>query len=372
MWCTLVLIMYYDDMPEVDPAHSRLPRRRFLQAALIAAAASGAMVFVARNSNEHSEYPPPPSPIAYLPTWLDDASNERTQEVLRQATDKALLLGRLTLAFATPQPKRPYVGAPAITDSLKRLLVDLPQGIELGLSVGGGAYQDLKSWRAALARPDDFSQGVESVASGLEDQIQRPISTIDLDCEAKPKAAGITAMAVALRHAMPERELTMAVPALDDLHTFNTAELGGVVSEYSVMTYDQHGITWGNAAGHIAGREFVQLAADTWKDKAGADAVIRMGVPTYGYLFAGARAAGDSFDSKRSRSLLHSDLPVGQPYDDIRAGTSEFTTSEGWVSFQSPQVAAANIGAVRAKHPDVGAFFWPANGLTIDYLQAVQ
>jgi hypothetical protein len=361
--------MYYEPMAERDSAAAIWPRRAALRAGALSALALTSGFGLAGDGP--TGRPPNQAAAVYMPTWLAKDRYDQIGATLPQAASRPDMIGRVILAFATPSADGPQVAAPEIPAELITIIKELPSRVELGLSIGGGQHRAPEEWRPAIAEPTRFADGVASVGAAVEAQLRRGIQVIDIDCEADVAASDLTSIMQALNTAMPQHMLTMAVPATHDTDRFDTKGLRGIVSEYNIMTYDEYGIAWSETAGRLASRALLQTATQIWTSKVGGHARLRVGIPTYGYLYAAASGEGAMFDRHASRSLAYPEIPYGAALDDLTAGTSAAVTPQGYVAFQSPAVIRHNLQAVRKQQADVSTFFWSADGLTTEHLAAV-
>jgi hypothetical protein len=360
--------MYYEPMAERDSAAAIWPRRAALRAGALStlAIASGLGLAADSPTGRRSNQ----APAVYMPTWLPGDRYDQIGATLRQAASRPDMIGRVTLTFATPSADGPQVAAPEIPAELIAIIKDLPSRVELGLSIGGGQHRAPEEWRPAIAEPTRFADGVAGVGAAVGAQLRRSIQVIDMDCEADVAASDLTSIMQALNTAMPQHMLTMAVPAAHDTDRFDTKGLRGIVSEYNIMTYDEYGIAWSETAGRLASRALLQIATQIWTSKVGGHARLRVGAPTYGYLYAAASGEGAAFDRHASRSLTYPEIPYETARDDLTAGTSAAVTPQGYIAFQSPAVIRHNLHTIRQQHPNIGTFFWSADGLTLEHLAA--
>ena len=311
-------------------------------------------------------------PAIYLPTQLAPDRYDRIGGTLLQAASRPYAFGRIILAFATPSTEAPQAVPPEIPARLVTMVRALPADIELGLSIGGGLHRHYEDWQPALTEPARFAQSVAAITQTLRGQLRREIQVIDMDCEADIAPSDLTALTKALHTAAPGHTITMAVPAIHDLDRFDTAALRGIVNEYNIMTYDEHGVGWSETSGRLSSRSLLESAVDAWSAKTADYATLRVGIPTYGYLYTGAYDEGLPFDRSTSKSLVYTDIPLADSTDDLITGTSAAYAPEGFVAFQSPAVIQSNVHALRQRYPHVATFFWSADGLTAEHLTAVQ
>jgi spore germination protein YaaH len=350
---------------------SQLTRRNMLT---LLALGAGAALSASASACTSSQPPEPTAPriTAYLPTWLPEAHYLTTQNALNSTNDT---IDRIHLAFAIFNQEDAVVSPPPLPPGLIQLAQNLPATTDLSLSIGGATARET-AWQAAWVSHQRFAKSIDNTRLALEDIFQRPIH-IDINCEAAMPGNTLTDIVHAVRDSLgKDRQLSMAVAADPAPGAFNMqpGQLGDVVQTFRIMTYDKHG-PWSKTAGHIATGPWVLSAIDAWVQRAGSAARIEVGYPAYGYIYPGARQAGDAFSNHATEgnTILFKDIPSDSVRNNLEGLTSEAIVDNNWTSCLSPQIIAYIAAEIRHRHPRLGgSFFWSMDGLTPAHISAAK
>jgi GH18 family chitinase len=156
-----------------------------------------------------------------------------------------------------------------------------------------------------------------------------------------------------------------------NIRNYQFGENGLAVDDLHVMTYDENGGIGHQPSGYVASGQWTIDCVGEWVKRVGDPGKIKVGYPTYGYIYTGATKVGETY--KSSREVLYPQAPASAINNNYR----ELTTTgkvgkDGWGSFMSPSIIHATQERIIGAYPDIGgAFLWSAEGLIQSDLNAL-
>lgn len=298
-----------------------------------------------------------------------------TEAIRAEFADIASNLGRIVLSFDKPSATG-EIDPLNITSALESLISTVGSETELSIAIGGWGESDEihnqmnVNWRIAVNNPEFFAAAVAKRVDDLETQTGREVNGVDFDWEYpmdESEREGYTALIAAVRGRLPDAHLTIAIPPWPS--NIDLQELDAYINEFHIMTYDHAG-GWSPMADDIAPGKWVIETMDTMIRQNGlSPAKVKIGFPTYGYIFNGASQRGDIF-TDTSGIGYNQILAGGAVIDNPEGLTSECTIQGNWTSCLSPEMARLTYLEILKLYPDIGgAFFWSASGLTKEHLE---
>ena len=330
----------------------------------------------------------------YLPTWGDAAKFENAAQLTG--------IDEIKVAFAVVNKDGKIkidLNNPGFKKTLP-LLSKQAKVVSMGLGGWGASDEDhkniLKGFDKGLDNPEEFAADIADaaeqtakVAFGTDDfgdtaypeGIKKIGVGLDMEYPDVAQAEKFPALVTALRDEGIEN-ISMAVAATDQGDPVKRVarKLAKLNVTFDLMSYDLNG-PWSDVAGPITDRRWIVNKVGEWVEAAGSEKAVLAGVPTYGYPFVGAKAAGEPFDAAAANTILNTDGMGPLTCQDAIAdtltkdaitGTSGAQIEHGWTSLVTPDDAALLARNVRSKYPGVGMFTWEANSMTQGHVDALK